>query len=87
MDKFRIKAIETQSTQEVANRVFDPKSEEGVNEAFKVALGQLAQPDLFYLEVDAKNTHCIVKRRADNSVVYFTDVPPEIITLRKIGLE
>lgn len=85
MDKFRIKEIESQTPEEIGAKLFDAHSKEGVTEAFKTAIIELSKPDLYYLEMDDNSTHVSVRKRADNTVVYYTDVPGEIETLKKIG--
>lgn len=73
--------IETQDPEN-----FQTLMERNLHKVFDVAMGKLMnQPEFYYLETIDDSV--LIRKRADNSIVYQTGNPVEIKVLKKIGIE
>jgi hypothetical protein len=86
MEKKDIKDIESKQPDELWNEIDYLNSREGALNTFQEVMDRLFNhPDLYYLEIN-KDRSAMVKKRADGSVIYRTEVLAEVETLEKLGV-
>ena len=85
LTKREIKEIESQPTEELKDKLTDDLSGESVKEALRNVLSGLMK-DNYYLETSPDGTSVTVKNRANNKLIYYTDMPSEVTTLKKVDV-
>ena len=74
--------IETTKEDEIWDSFNEPSSDANLEGVFDDVLHKISfEPDLYFLE--STETGASVKKRSDNSIIYFTKAPDEIRTLIK----
>jgi len=88
MEKIKIKETETKSENSLWSELEDENSQEGLAYNFREALRKLMdEPNLYYLKTDSDGKYAAVKKRADDQLIYETDVPSEMEALKQVGIE
>ena len=81
------KEIESINTNEIASSLFETDSDQNLSEVLSSTMDKLlSEPNLYYLEYSSKGDGLSIKKRSDDSIIYFTEVPSEINVLKEVGI-